>query len=161
MSNTGRIGGAFEVSRNAPFLQERVQYFDSLWRRYQDELAGTATLIPVRRSLHSMQLLNACCLCTWCVLIAKEKPTIQITLPSGDVQEGEAFVTTPMDVAKRISDGLAQAVLIAKVNGRSGAHSGRSLDEAIRSRVQRLSASCASNKIRSCTLSDTTKMSRL
>ena len=85
MANTGRIGGAFEMSRNAPFLQERVQLFESLWNRYQEELA------------------------------AKEKPAIQITLPNGDVQEGQAFVTTPMDVAKRISEGLAQSVLIAKV----------------------------------------------
>lgn len=62
-------------------------------------------------------LLIECAGCDdYCRLVtAKDKPAIQITLPSGDVQEGTAFVTTPMDVAKKISDGLAQSVIISKV----------------------------------------------
>ena len=38
-----------------------------------------------------------------------------MTLPNGDVHEGVAFVTTPLEIAKRISEGFSQAVLIAKV----------------------------------------------
>ncbi|MFW5659062.1 MAG: threonine--tRNA ligase [Bacteroidota bacterium] len=42
--------------------------------------------------------------------------TIQITLPNGDVKSFPAG-TTAMDVAKSISNGLAQKTLVAKVNG--------------------------------------------
>jgi hypothetical protein len=43
------------------------------------------------------------------------KPRITITLPDGSEKEGDAFVTTPLDVAKQISEGLAQAVIISRV----------------------------------------------
>lgn len=42
---------------------------------------------------------------------------IKITLPDGSVKEGLAWETTPMDIAKQISQGLAQRVVIAKVDG--------------------------------------------
>jgi len=40
---------------------------------------------------------------------------IRITLPSGDVKEGLAFKTTPYDIAKSISQGLADNVVVARV----------------------------------------------
>jgi len=41
----------------------------------------------------------------------------QITLPDGNVKEGTSNVTTPFDIAMGISKGLAEAAVIAKVNG--------------------------------------------
>ncbi|GBE83598.1 Threonine--tRNA ligase, cytoplasmic [Sparassis crispa] len=42
---------------------------------------------------------------------------IQITLPDGSVRQGRSWETSPMDVAKEISRGLADRIVIAKVNG--------------------------------------------
>ena len=41
---------------------------------------------------------------------------IKITLPDGAVKEGVSWETTPLDVAKAISSGLANVVVGAKVN---------------------------------------------
>jgi threonyl-tRNA synthetase len=38
-----------------------------------------------------------------------------VTLPNGSLFNGLAFKTTPLDVAKSISQGLADAVIVAKV----------------------------------------------
>jgi hypothetical protein len=38
-----------------------------------------------------------------------------VTLPDGSVKEATAWETSPMDIAKSISQGLAQRVVIAKV----------------------------------------------
>lgn len=43
---------------------------------------------------------------------------MKITLPDGNVKEGETWITTPLDVAKKISHGLASEALIARVNGK-------------------------------------------
>lgn len=46
---------------------------------------------------------------------------IEITLPSGDKKPGVSFKTTPMDVAKAISNQLAKKIIVAHVrypNGR-------------------------------------------
>merc|ERR1711976_635869 len=48
----------------------------------------------------------------------KEKTPIKITLPDGAVKEGKAWETTPLDIATGISNGLAQACVAAKVNGK-------------------------------------------
>ena len=40
---------------------------------------------------------------------------ITVTLPSGDQKQGEAFKTTAYDIAKGISQGLADSVVIARV----------------------------------------------
>jgi threonyl-tRNA synthetase len=48
---------------------------------------------------------------------ARLSTKINITLPDGKVCEGNAFETTPMDIASSISAGLAQNVMVAKVNG--------------------------------------------
>jgi len=49
---------------------------------------------------------------------AKEKTPIKITLPDGAVKEGKAWETSPLDIATGISNGLAQACVAAKVNGK-------------------------------------------
>eukprot|EP01128_Nolandella_sp_AFSM9_P011466 TRINITY_DN81_c1_g2_i1.p1 TRINITY_DN81_c1_g2~~TRINITY_DN81_c1_g2_i1.p1 ORF type:complete len:775 (-),score=294.22 TRINITY_DN81_c1_g2_i1:169-2466(-) len=50
------------------------------------------------------------------VVPGEEKP-IKVTLPSGDVKEAVAWKDSPLSIAKSISQGLAQSVVIAKVNG--------------------------------------------
>lgn len=45
-----------------------------------------------------------------------ENVSIQITLPDGSVRDGIKGITTPMDIAKSISSGLARSVIVAKVN---------------------------------------------
>ena len=47
-----------------------------------------------------------------------EKTPIKVTLPDGAVKEGKAYETTPLDIAKDISQGLANAVVAAKVDGK-------------------------------------------
>ncbi|XP_074273975.1 threonine--tRNA ligase, mitochondrial 1-like [Silene latifolia] len=43
--------------------------------------------------------------------------TIRITLPDGNVKEGEKWRTTPFEIAAKISKGLASNALISRVNG--------------------------------------------
>ncbi|XP_035209779.1 threonine--tRNA ligase 1, cytoplasmic-like isoform X2 [Stegodyphus dumicola] len=50
-------------------------------------------------------------------LAAKTPDPIKITLPDGKVVEGESWRTTPYQIAQGISQGLADSVVIAKVNG--------------------------------------------
>eukprot|EP01036_Dinobryon_divergens_P045351 gene45351-60583_t len=85
MENTGRIGGTFNVSQNAEFLQNRISVFERLWAEKEAEIATLPDL------------------------------TINITLPSGDIKQGIANKTTPLDIAKQISQGLADSVVISKV----------------------------------------------
>ncbi|GBG71621.1 hypothetical protein CBR_g9037 [Chara braunii] len=42
---------------------------------------------------------------------------IKVTMPDGAVKEAQKYLTTPMDIARAISKGLADNALIAKVNG--------------------------------------------
>uniref|UniRef100_A0A0D9WTU3 threonine--tRNA ligase n=1 Tax=Leersia perrieri TaxID=77586 RepID=A0A0D9WTU3_9ORYZ len=49
--------------------------------------------------------------------IAGAGDPIKITLPDGAVKEGKKWVSSPMDIAKEISTGLANSCLIAQVNG--------------------------------------------
>jgi len=39
----------------------------------------------------------------------------RITLPDGQVKEGKRWITSPMDIAKGISKGLAASALISEV----------------------------------------------
>lgn len=50
-------------------------------------------------------------------LEAKEKTPIKVTLPDGKVVDGNAWQTTPYDVARGISQGLADATVISKIDG--------------------------------------------
>ncbi|EGD77339.1 threonyl-tRNA synthetase isoform 2 [Salpingoeca rosetta] len=47
---------------------------------------------------------------------SKESKPIKITLPDGKVVDGESWRTTPYDVAKSISEGMANSAVVAKVN---------------------------------------------
>lgn len=40
---------------------------------------------------------------------------INITLPDGKVKEGTSFETTPLDIAKQLSNSLPDKVVVAKV----------------------------------------------
>ena len=48
---------------------------------------------------------------------AMPRKPISVTLPDGAVKEGTSWETTPLDIAKSISSGLANVVVGAKVNG--------------------------------------------
>lgn len=85
MTGSGQIGGAFTASPNPAYQAERSAVFERLWNNHQAAIAS----LP-------------------------EQP-ISITLPSGDVKQGIARKTTPYDIAKSISQGLADSVAIAKV----------------------------------------------
>ena len=49
-------------------------------------------------------------------LAAKEPKAIKITLPDGKQLDGESWRTTPLQIAEKISKGLADNTVIAKVN---------------------------------------------
>jgi threonyl-tRNA synthetase len=46
---------------------------------------------------------------------AQPRAPIAITMPDGSQREGVAWQTSPMDIAKSISKGLSERVVIAKV----------------------------------------------
>ena len=50
-------------------------------------------------------------------LASKERKLIKVTLPDGKVVEGKSWESSPYDIAKGISQGLADNTVIAKVNG--------------------------------------------
>jgi threonyl-tRNA synthetase len=47
---------------------------------------------------------------------AAKKQPIKVTLPDGKVMEAESWVTTPHDIAKRISNSLPDKCIVARVN---------------------------------------------
>lgn len=49
-------------------------------------------------------------------LSKKGNEPIKITLPDGKVFEGLSWKTTPLEIAEKISKGLAENAVIAKVN---------------------------------------------
>lgn len=89
MTSGGHIGGDFKVTANPAFLDTRSAYFDTLWAVQEASIA-------------SIQASNG--------------QTIKVTLPDGSVKEGVAFKTSPYDIAKAISTGLADSIIIAKVS---------------------------------------------
>jgi threonyl-tRNA synthetase len=88
MTSGGHIGGAFAVTTSPAFLDTRSAYFDTLWAVQQ---AATAALQ------------------------SSSEHAISVTLPDGSVKQGVAFKTSPYDIAKAISTGLADSIIIAKV----------------------------------------------
>lgn len=46
----------------------------------------------------------------------KARVPINVTLPDGKIVEGTSWQSTPYDIAKTISSGLAEATVVAKVN---------------------------------------------
>lgn len=85
--DTSKIGGEFTKITNgkAQFLKSRGDLFDQLYAKQQLKFAG----------------LN--------------KRDIKISLPDGQVMEGKTWFTTPLAIAERISKGLAQVVIGARV----------------------------------------------
>lgn len=75
-----------ELDPQPAFIQERLLLWDKLKKQYDEEL------------------------------LQKPKATINITLPDGKIVEGKSWQSTPYDIAKGISQGLADATVIAKVN---------------------------------------------
>ncbi|EPB70597.1 hypothetical protein ANCCEY_10320 [Ancylostoma ceylanicum] len=69
------------------FIQRRIDMWDKLMAEYKAEIA------------------------------AKEPSPIKITLPDGKQFDAEAWRTTPIQIAEKISKGLAENTVIAKVNG--------------------------------------------
>ncbi|XP_059479612.1 threonine--tRNA ligase 1, cytoplasmic isoform X3 [Neocloeon triangulifer] len=69
------------------FINDRLVIWDKLKQSYLDDLA------------------------------AKTSEKIEVTLPDGKIVQAESWRTTPYDVAKGISQGLADNTVIAKVNG--------------------------------------------
>lgn len=85
-ASSGLIGGPFVLNTNPSFLIERQAIFEKYLSSYNEQLLLLAD-IPIR-----------------------------ITLPNGDVKEGFAFKTSALDIAKGISQGLADSIVIAKVS---------------------------------------------
>lgn len=83
----GGGGGSNELNPWPAFIQERLQLWDTLKKQYDEEL----TLKP--------------------------KVPINITLPDGKIVEATSWQSTPFDIAKGISQGLADNTVISKVNG--------------------------------------------
>lgn len=69
------------------YIQERIELWDQLKKQYDEELN------------------------------LRSKVTIVVTLPDGKTVEATSWQSTPYDVAKGISQGLADNTVIAKVNG--------------------------------------------
>uniref|UniRef100_A0A914WDM5 threonine--tRNA ligase n=2 Tax=Plectus sambesii TaxID=2011161 RepID=A0A914WDM5_9BILA len=68
------------------FINERIALWDKLMARHKEELAK------------------------------KVPEKIKITLPDGKEFEGESWRTTPLEIAEKISRGLAENAVVAKVN---------------------------------------------
>ena len=85
------IGGEWKFQKKPAFLSERNQYFEELYAAQEQKYAS----MP-------------------------QEP-ITITLPDGKQKEGVSFKTTPIDVAKMISNQLAKKIIVAQIrypNGR-------------------------------------------
>ncbi|KAB7499883.1 Threonine--tRNA ligase, cytoplasmic [Armadillidium nasatum] len=76
-----------ELTQWPAFIEERLQIFEKL-KQQSDEILSQKTSLPIK-----------------------------VTLPDGSVKEAESWKTTPFDIAQGISKGLAEAAVVAKVNG--------------------------------------------
>ncbi|EQC31365.1 threonyl-tRNA synthetase [Saprolegnia diclina VS20] len=84
-ADANKIGGAFTLEPNPAFIQRRIAVYDRVMAAQKELLA------------------------------AQPRKPIKITLPDGTVKEGVSWETTPLDIAKGISQGLADSVVVAKV----------------------------------------------
>mmetsp|Transcript_6212 Transcript_6212/g.8231 ORF Transcript_6212/g.8231 Transcript_6212/m.8231 type:complete len:777 (+) Transcript_6212:58-2388(+) len=80
-----RIGGDFQPCKDPEYLNYRVEVFDRCLEKQKEMLAG------------------------------KPKVPITVSLPDGTTKEGTSWETTPMDIAKDISQGLAQHAVVARI----------------------------------------------
>uniref|UniRef100_A0A914EBU7 threonine--tRNA ligase n=1 Tax=Acrobeloides nanus TaxID=290746 RepID=A0A914EBU7_9BILA len=69
------------------YIQERIELFEKLQQKYKEEVAQKAS-VPIK-----------------------------VTLTDGKVIEANSWKTTPYEIAEKISKGLAENAVIAKVNG--------------------------------------------
>ncbi|CAG9833707.1 unnamed protein product [Diabrotica balteata] len=84
--NGGDSSAAKELNPRPEYIDNRLAIWDKLKAQYEAELAK------------------------------KTEEPIKVTLPDGKIIEGVSWKTTPYDIAKGISQGLADNTVIAKVN---------------------------------------------
>lgn len=84
--NAGSDGAKRETKPEPAYIASRVALWDKLKKKYDEDVA------------------------------LKARVPIQVTLPDGKIVEGTSWQSTPYDIAKTISQGLADATVIAKVN---------------------------------------------
>uniref|UniRef100_A0A182XNS7 threonine--tRNA ligase n=1 Tax=Anopheles quadriannulatus TaxID=34691 RepID=A0A182XNS7_ANOQN len=84
---SGQASGAAQEMKDGPeFIDHRIKIYDELMAQYKEELEK------------------------------REKTPIKVTLPDGKQVDGLSWQTTPYDVARGISQGLADNTVIARVN---------------------------------------------
>lgn len=79
--------GPLEMNPPPSFLQDRVDLFDRLKAKQDEEIAK------------------------------KPREPIQITMPDGSVKEGTSWETTPGDIARGISNSLYKRTVVARLDG--------------------------------------------
>lgn len=84
--NAGGDSGKKETKPEPAYIAARIALWDKLKKKFDEEIA------------------------------LKARVPIQVTLPDGKIVEGTSWQSTPYDIAKTISQGLADATVIAKVN---------------------------------------------
>lgn len=93
-----KIGGPLKFEKNPKFIEERKKQFDELYSVQQAKYEGKSYIYSD----------------TYCIIAFSKEP-IKITLPDGNVKEGTSFVTTPLDIAKMLSNSLPEKVVVSKV----------------------------------------------
>lgn len=78
-----------EMAPPPDFLQRRVDMFDRLKKKYDEEIAK------------------------------KPRERITITMPDGSIKEGTSWETTPAEIAKGISNSLLKRTIVARLDGDS------------------------------------------
>lgn len=79
--------GPLELQPPASFLQDRIELFDRLKARQDEEIAN------------------------------KPREPITITMPDGSEKSGTSWVTTPLEIAKAVSNSLAKRIVVARLDG--------------------------------------------
>ncbi|KAK0610457.1 threonyl-tRNA synthetase [Bombardia bombarda] len=79
--------GPLELNPPAPFIQDRLELFDRLFKEQQEEIAK------------------------------RPHEDIQISMPDGTVKTGKSYETTPADIAKGISNSLLKRTVVARIDG--------------------------------------------
>ena len=82
---TGKIGGSFKLNPSPIYCRNRARLFEEIYQRQKSQLDS------------------------------REKREINITLPDGKVIQGKCWETTPLEIAKKISRKLGEAVVAAKI----------------------------------------------
>mmetsp|Transcript_13954 Transcript_13954/g.38129 ORF Transcript_13954/g.38129 Transcript_13954/m.38129 type:complete len:883 (-) Transcript_13954:235-2883(-) len=85
IGESGKFEGEFKAQQNAPYMKHRLDVWDRLFKKHQENLAQ------------------------------QTKKPIKVELPDGKVIDGKAFETTPLQVAQGISKALAKEVVVAKL----------------------------------------------